>query len=181
MIVPKDRLNVDVLYACHGRDLLTWFARRTADTETALDLWAETWAQAVAGRRRYRGRTENEAAGWLWGIARNQLAMYQRRGAAELRALRRLGIARPAADDLVLAEIEREAGLDALRRELDDALASLSDPHREAVELRVMRGLPYPEVAARLGITEPAARARVSRSLHNLAQSIDREALGDLT
>ncbi len=43
-----------------------FLARRTADPEVALDLWGETFAQAVAGRRRYRGTTDEEAAGWLY-------------------------------------------------------------------------------------------------------------------
>lgn len=179
--MTRAALDLDELYLRHGRSLLSWFARRTADTETALDLWAETFAQAVVGRRRYRGRTDAEAAGWLWGIARRQLARYHRRGAAEQRALRRLGLERPPADDAVIAEIEREAALVDLRRELDEALVVLSRAGREAVELRVVRGLPYPEVARRLGITEPAARARVSRSLHALAQTLERPSIGEMS
>jgi RNA polymerase sigma-70 factor (ECF subfamily) len=74
-----------------------FLARRTADPEVALDLWGETFAQAVAGRRRYRGTTDEEAAGWLYAIARKQLAGYYRRGVTEGRAMKRLGLERPAA------------------------------------------------------------------------------------
>ena len=37
-------------------------------------------------------QTEAEAAGWLYGIARRQLALYFRRSAVEKRALQRLGL-----------------------------------------------------------------------------------------
>jgi DNA-directed RNA polymerase specialized sigma24 family protein len=67
-------LDIGRLYERHGEELLTFIVRRTSDTEVALDLWAETFAQALAGRGRYRGATDEEAGGWLYGIARRQLA-----------------------------------------------------------------------------------------------------------
>lgn len=165
-------LDVDALYDRHGEALLAWFVRRTADTQTALDLWAETLAKVVAAHGRFRGDDE-QAAAWLYTIAKRQLAHYHRRGGAERRALRKLGVERPAADDELVAEIERRAGLDTLKREVAAALATLSDPVRDAVELRVVRELDYSAVASRLGISEPAARARVSRGLLALVAAID--------
>jgi hypothetical protein len=49
-------------------------ARRTLDPEVALDLTAETFAEAFEHRHRLRGSTEREALGWLWAIADHQLA-----------------------------------------------------------------------------------------------------------
>lgn len=166
-------VDVAGLYARHRESLLKWFVRRTADPQIALDLWAETFAQAAAGRRRFRGRTEDELAGWLYGIAKRQLAGYQRRGRAEQRALRRLGLERPEVDSELLAEIERRAGTQMLRSDLSVALAGLSEPIREAVELRVLDELSYPETAARLDISETAVRARVSRGLLALADALE--------
>jgi RNA polymerase sigma factor (sigma-70 family) len=166
-------LDVDALFARHRDELLLFLARRTADPEIALDLWAETFAQAVAGRGRFRGGTGEEAAAWLYGIARRQLAHYYRRGTIERRALGRLQLERPPAGPEVLAEIERRAGLGELRGALADALAQLTPGVREAVALRVVDELPYSAVATRLGIAEPAARARVSRGLAALAELLD--------
>jgi RNA polymerase sigma factor (sigma-70 family) len=156
-------LDVEAPYARHSDALLGFLVRHTADAEVALDLWAETFAQALAGRHRFRGAGEEEAAAWLFGIARNQLARYYRRGTIEQRAMRRLRLERPPADEALLAEIEQRAGMDAMRRELAAALATLSEPVRRAVELRVADELPYADLAARLQISEQAARARVSR------------------
>jgi RNA polymerase sigma factor (sigma-70 family) len=166
-------MDVDALYAKHRDALLVFLVRRTADTEVALDLWAETFAQAVASRRRYRGTTEAEAAAWLYTIAKRQLALYYRRGKAEQKAMQKLGLERPAVGPELIEEIEARAGLEAVRRELGEALAMLSGNVREAIQLRVVDELPYAEVARSLHISEPAARARVSRGLAALAEFLD--------
>lgn len=179
--MARTTLDVSALYARHRDGLLAYFVRRTSDTDVALDLWAETFAEAVRSRRRYRGTSDEEAAGWLYAIARRQLAMYYRRGYAERRALDRLGIERPPADELVEAEIVRRAGLTELRRELAVAVATLNDDTRAAIELRVIDELSYADVAARLAITEATARARVSRGLRSLAQILDLDAVTEAT
>jgi RNA polymerase sigma-70 factor (ECF subfamily) len=166
-------LDVDELYAQQREPLLLFFVRRTADAEIALDLWAETFALALERSKTYRGTTEGEAAAWLLGIARRQLAQFYRRGKIEQRAMRRLRLERPAVPSELLDEIERRAGLQELRGELATALAELSPGVRAAVRLRVVEEVGYPDLAARLGISEPAARARVSRGLAALADLLD--------
>ena len=167
------KIDIEALYAAHREPLLLFLARRTADPQVALDLWAETFAHAAAGLSRFRGRGDDEAAGWLYAIARRRLALYYRRGRCERRALDRLKLERPPAEPGLLAEIERRAGLAALRVELAAALAQLSPAVRSAVQLRVVDELGYPVVAQRLGISEQAARARVSRGLAALAGLLD--------
>lgn len=168
-------IDTEALYERHTDGVLRFFARRVADTQVALDLWAETFAQAVAGARRFRGRNADDEAAWLFAIARNQLAGYLRRGYAEQRTVRKLGIERPPVDDALLAEVERRSGLEGLRSELAIALATLSEDNRRAVALRVVEELPYPQVASLLGISEVAARARVSRGLQALSRVLDPE------
>ena len=158
-------MDVDALYARHRDALLVFLVRRTADTEVALDLWAETFAQAVAGRRRYRGTTDAEAAGWLFGIARKParplLPPRPRRAARAAQARAGAARGRRRAD----AEMEERAGLESVRRDLARRSASLSEPVRDAVQLRIVDELSYADVARSLQISEPAARARVSRGL----------------
>jgi RNA polymerase sigma factor (sigma-70 family) len=161
------------LYREAAQDLLIFFARRTYDPEAAADLMAETFAKAYLGRRRFRGTTAEAARAWLFGIARRRLAMYFRRGKAERRALRRLKLERPQLVDGEYARIEELAGLDAMRDRLAEQLDRLAPAQRAALELRVVRELPYPDVADRLGITEQAARARVSRALRALGSALD--------
>lgn len=145
--------------------LVIFMVRRVFDVETALDLAAESVAQAFLARRSFRGSTDEEAAGWLYGIARRQLALYFRRSAVEQQALQKLGIEPPRLDDEEQARLIELSGLAELRSEVRSELRRLSLAQRRAVELRVVDELPYPEVADRLGISQQAARARVARAL----------------
>lgn len=174
------QLDPALLYAQHRDGVLRFFARRTADAEVALDLMAETFAQAVRQAGRCRATNDAERAGWLYTIAKGQLASYHRRGYAEQRAVRRLGLERPPATEAVLREVEDRAGLASARVELGAALRSLHPETRDAVSLRIVDELSYAEVAARLGIAEPAARARVSRGLTRLADALDRAAMTEV-
>ena len=160
-------------YSEHAEALLAFFVRRVYDPDVAFDLTAETFAQAYQARRRFRGRTDKQAAAWLYRIARRQRARYFRKGKAEHRALSKLGIERPQLDDQQRARLEEVADLEGLRSVLRAELERLSSAHREALGLRVIEELPYPEVAKRLTISEEAARARVSRGLKALAAALD--------
>jgi RNA polymerase sigma factor (sigma-70 family) len=168
-----DDVGFSRLYRGAAQDIVVFFARRTYDAEAAADLMAETFAKAYLGRRRFRGSTEEEARAWLFGIARRRFAMYVRRGKAERRALRRLGLERPQLVEGEYARIEELAGLDAMRATLAEGMSELAPAQRSALELRVLRELPYPDVANRLGISEQAARARVSRALRALGSALD--------
>lgn len=52
-----------------------------------MDLVAETFAQAFADRRAFRGSGEGEAVAWIFGIGRHRLDEYFRHGVVERRAL----------------------------------------------------------------------------------------------
>jgi RNA polymerase sigma-70 factor (ECF subfamily) len=175
--MAKRTLDIAALYARHGDEVLVFLVRRTHDTEVALDLWAETFAQALAGRGRYRGSSEEAAAAWLFTIARRQLTRYYRRGRAERRAMTRLGIERPPIGPDIEAEIIRRADLRDLRGALAAGVAALPADAREAITLRVIDELPYPDVAARLAISESAARMRVSRGMRALSRILDTQTI----
>jgi RNA polymerase sigma-70 factor (ECF subfamily) len=52
--LPLEADDISALYRGHARTLLIFFARRVYDPEAAVDLVAETFAAAFAGRR-WRG------------------------------------------------------------------------------------------------------------------------------
>jgi RNA polymerase sigma factor (sigma-70 family) len=160
-------------YRRRAEGLLVYFARRVCDAEVALDLTAETFARAYDGRAGFRGGDDDAAGAWLYGIARNLLRDWYRRGRCERSALARLGVEVPPLDDAELARIEELAGLEPLRGVLAEALQTLSGAQREALRMRVVEELPYPEVATRLGLTEQTARMRVSRGLRALGRLLE--------
>jgi RNA polymerase sigma-70 factor (ECF subfamily) len=161
------------LYVSRAPQLLRFFARRTLQPEVAVDLVAETFAQAYADRHRFRGHDDAAAAAWLFAIGRHELNSYFRRGTVEKRAMQRLAleVAPLSADDVV--DIEEITGLAPERVELAAGLAALSPAQRQALQLRIIEERSYAEVARTLGVTEQTARARVSRALRALAKAAE--------
>lgn len=164
----------DAFYRAHAEAVLRFFVRRTYDPHLALDLTAETFAVALSRRRRFRGSTPEEAAGWLFAIARNEHLQFVRRDGVEGRAMRRLALTTPVLSDGDLARVLELADLDAVAGDVRAGLEALPAVQREAVWLRVVDELPYREIAARLQISEQNARARVSRGLMTLQRDVPR-------
>jgi RNA polymerase sigma factor (sigma-70 family) len=156
-----------------GPRLLAYLVRRVPDTEVAAELWAESWAAAFEGWGRVRSKDPRAAEAWVFGIARHQLAAYYRSGSIERRALQRLRWTVPTIDGALDEELDRLVDRDALRAEIGEALEALSPDRRDAVRLRIVDGLGYDAVAARLGCSEQTARAHVSRGLRRLARALN--------
>ncbi len=168
--VDRSKQTFERLYARLGERLLVYLTRRTQDVDVATELWAECWASAFSGWSRCRAGSEGEEEAWVLGIARRQLAGYFRSGAVAQRNRERLRWLVPEVSHDERAELERQAELDSLRESLAGVMADLPEQRRRAVELRVVSGLPYAEVASRMGCSEQAARASVSRGLRRLAE-----------
>src|SRR4029077_9793968 len=128
-------------------------ARSVWDPELALDLAAETFAQAHIARARFRGQTAAEAEAWIYRIASRQLSHYFRRGRSGRRALERLKIELPVIDAACRAEVEELADLAGLRSALRSELQRVPRSQRQALWLRVVEGSSYAEVGSRLGIS----------------------------
>jgi RNA polymerase sigma-70 factor (ECF subfamily) len=163
-----DGSRFEEVYRVMSRDIYVFLARRTFDVEAAYDLAGETFAVAFRARRRFRGIEDRDAVAWVFGIARNLLRNYERRGRVERKALKRLGATPPPLTDDQIERLETIAGLSDVGRAVSEALLTLSERERVAVELRVLEELGYREVASRLRISEQTARARVSRGLRAL-------------
>lgn len=163
----------EALYGARAQQLLVFFARRTFDLEVARDLTAETFAIAFEQRRRFRGTGDEEAAAWLFGIARHQLSRYVRRGIVHRKSVERLGIQMPTIAEDDYERIIELAGLAEVRERVAKEFAALESDQRDALRLRVMEDQTYPAVAAALGVSEQTARARVSRALRRLADAME--------
>ena len=162
LLLSGDPEDFGLFYDRYVDMLLGYFARRVHDPEVAADLTAETFAAALAARRRFR-RTSTPAVAWLFGIAQHKLTDYRRRGAAEDRMRRRLGIERvPVGDDD--REMIAMLGRDAAWQLIDE----LPPEQRDAVRAHVLDDRPYPEIAAAAGTSEAVVRKRVSRGLSAL-------------
>jgi RNA polymerase sigma factor (sigma-70 family) len=150
-------------YRRHVDSILRYHARWTRNAEVAADLTAETFAAALEAKQRFAAGGP-PASAWLFGIAVKKLADYQRRGYAEDRARRRLGMERIEPTNTDLRRIEWLAS--------DVEIASLVDElpgdQRRAVTARVVEERDYADIAGELHISPAGVRKRVSRGLASL-------------
>ena len=162
-----DATAFTAFYRSHVRELTGFFLHRTGDPELAMDLTAETFAAALAGRRRYDARKGTESM-WLYGIARHKLARALERGRVEDRARRRLGMAPLVLDDEAIERVEacREG-------RAVELLEELPEEQRDAVRERVVDERDYGEIAARAQTSEAVIRKRVSRGLAELRTQME--------
>jgi RNA polymerase sigma factor (sigma-70 family) len=109
-------------------------------------------------------RDERNLKGWLFTVAHNQAVDRHRRRAR-----------RPAEVALVAAGGVAAATTGAPRADehgVWQAVSELAPMQRSAVVMRYVADLPYRDVAAALGCSEPAARQNVREALKNLREEI---------
>lgn len=164
MLSPAD---IEELYRAHARRLAGYLMRATRDPEVAADLTAETFAAALVARDRYRAE-RGAPTTWLYAIAANKLNDWRRRGYAEDRARRRLGIQRPPLSEEDVAELAR------LAHEVTAValLEELPAHQRSALRARLLDERAYGDIAVAEGVSEAAIRQRVSRGLASLRRRI---------
>ena len=160
LLAGRDPASFEAFYTRHADGLLAFFARRTRDAELAADLTAETFAAALVARLRYRPQA-GAASAWLFGIATKKLADAQRRGYAERRACRRLGMERLELTDEDIVRIDA-LGEDSTASALLELLAA---DQRTAIRAHIVEERSYAEIAEREQVSEAAVRKRVSRGL----------------
>lgn len=152
--------------------VLAYFQRRVHDPDLALELTAETFAVAFEKRARFRWMGKSPGA-WLFGIAKRILFRHLRHQDVERRAVQRLGIQIPRADDESFARIEDLMDGERLRDLVRDALEACRPADREVLQLHILDERSYPEVAEALGITVNNARVRVHRALARIEAHLD--------
>ena len=166
LLSAPDARSFEEFYVRNVDAVLGYFARRTGNAEMAADLASETFAAALAGRRRYRPR-KGAAGAWLFGIASRKLADAQRKGYAERRMCNRLGMERLDLSDADIAYIE------ALGESV--LLEGLPPAQADAVRAHVIEERGYGEIADELQTSEAVVRKRVSRGLATARRRIGRQ------
>ena len=151
-----------VFYRRHVHAVLRFAASRGLPAEAAADVVAETFVAALRGRHAYRAEREH-ARLWLLAIAARQAASSYRRRASDRRKHDRLQ-----SEAIALTDVDRDT-YEQLRLEADhrglDALADLPSTQQDAIRARVIEDRSYAEIAAAMGMSQPAVRQSVSRGL----------------
>jgi RNA polymerase sigma factor (sigma-70 family) len=160
------------LYDRHAAGVYRWARGSGLAEPDALDLVSELFARAWVSRKRYRDPGDGSAGPWLFGIARNLLGTHRRKGRIEAKARKRLRVP-PMVEADTIDAIHERVDATARRPALEQALEALPEIQRDAVKLRIVDGLGYPEIALRLKCTEMAARKRVSLGLRFLRARLE--------
>src|SRR5678815_419186 len=148
------------LVATYERLVLGAALRRTGDAEMARDVAQQVFAMLAARARLLIGR--RNIAGWLYRVAGYI-------GARAVRAERRRVAAH---EQLRSVGSSAAAHVEECWPQVEEAITSLKTTDREALVLHYFQDLSYPEMAATVGIAEPAARKRVSRALQALEKQL---------
>jgi len=173
-LLARSRASPDAFgdfYEQMSPEVLCFFVTRTENPQRAIDLTHETFIKAFEHRREFRGASDEQAAAWLWRIARNELAQHWRSRSAELAAVERLGLEHVSLSDGEVLEGEQFIAADELREQIRRALEVLPEDQREVVRLRFLDDLSYEEIAQKLGVSNDAVRTRTSRALRALRSS----------
>jgi RNA polymerase sigma-70 factor (ECF subfamily) len=159
------------LYQETRGDVLAYLARRSRTLEDATDALAETYA--AAWRKLDELPHGDRARLWLFGAARNELRMAERRA----RAGNQLAI--ELASQLRLADGETPRTPEGSTA-INEALGKLSRIDYEIVTLTAWEGLAPREIAAVLGLSANVVRIRLHRARSDLRGSLqqDRPELG---
>ena len=165
---PSDPQAFRAFYDRYATWIRAWFEPHTSAASAALDLTAENFAPAWLALPRFKDLADGSGAAWLFGIARNLLRQYHKHNRIETAARRRLGLPLVVSDGEEYDAVDERLRAGALGPALREAVGALPSDQRQALELRVVDQLDYDEVAGRLGITQNAARLRVSRALRSL-------------
>lgn len=159
--------------------LLRFFALRVVDPQTALDLTSDTLATVYEKRGTFRGTSEDEAAAWIWTIARNKLARHWRRRTVDRSAMERLGMQQVVMTDGELDRIDELLAAEAAGGAMERALAELPEGQQDVLRMRYLDELPDQMIASRLDVSEEVVRTRASRALRRLRSDPDLRAFAD--
>jgi RNA polymerase sigma-70 factor (ECF subfamily) len=159
----------DELYLQHYNAIYRYAFFRVADAPAAEDLAAEVFLQAVRGIQRYRYRGVAFRA-WLYRIAHNITADFCRDRSAR-------GPNEPDSE-AALQSLEECDFAPALlqRRDIQQAVARLTDEQQQVIILRFFEGLSIAETAEAIGRNAGATKSLQHRALERLRAILGEEA-----
>ena len=168
-----------LLMGRHKHWLYRFVRRYVSDADEAYDVLQDAFVSALSNLSRYDPGRPFEA--WLRRIALNKCRDRARRDAVR----RAFGLSRRGPEETE-AVADSGAGADqtlasglALKA-LDKAISALPAALKEPLVLTVLEGLSQKEAGAILGLSAKAVEVRVYRAKRQLAETLDREAMGDL-
>lgn len=149
----------------HYAQVFRYLRRRLPTDHEAEELTQLVFADAARRLEQFKPGATPVLA-WLYAVA-------QRRLADRARTLSRHG-SLAELDQGRLQEVgERDYGAN-IAAALRSALERLPEQQRQVVVLKLLRGLPFAEIAARIGSTEGACKMRFARGLESVRDEFEK-------
>ena len=153
------------LYQLYASKLLSYLYRHVSSQEDAEDILYEVFLAVLEQEQALAVRSDDAQRAWLWVVARNKASDYHR-GVHRRPAISPLHTVGQVEDERMMPEetiLQREA-----TAHLHKHLKRLPAVQQEAVQLRFIGGLSYPEIAQVLKKREGNVRTLLSRALNTL-------------
>ncbi len=168
LLAQRDAAAFGPLYARYVDRIYTYLCTRTgrARADDAADLTQQVFLRALDALPRYQAPDGASVAAWLFRIARNAATDWQRREGRTVQWEAVPEEQHPLAPETAEGTLLRHDEIAQVHR----LLATLDEMAREALILRFSGQLTLAEIGAVLGISEEAARKRISRALHTLKE-----------
>jgi len=169
------------LVARHEKQVWSFLRRFTRDEAAAEDLLQEVFLRVVKGAQgvnEWKGNSKFST--WVYAIARNLCVDHARR-AVHRKASSLDAPTRPDGDSTEtlhdrVAAPQRIADAEAAGRQaagrIDAAIAGLPDEQREVFLMREVMDMPFAEIAAVVGASEPTVKSRMRYALGKLREAL---------
>ena len=165
------------LVARYEKPIWNFIRRYVRDAATAEDLLQEVFLRVVKSADEWRGAAKFST--WLYTIARNLTVDHARRSvhrnAASLDAERNVGDSPTTLHDRIASTDRRADELASDRetkRRIDEAVAALPADQREVFLMREVMEMPFAEIAAAVGASEPTVKSRMRYALEKLRAAL---------
>lgn len=155
------------LYERHAMAIYRYCFNQIRDADVANDLTAQVFVRAIERLHQYQPRQGATFRSWLFTIARN-IVVDQWRRKRPTRPLENV-LRGVIADDPGPEEIAVHRSQ---MRILAAALETLPDHYQDIIQLR-LAGLTTAEIAAALGMTEPATKSAQTRAYRRLREILE--------
>jgi RNA polymerase sigma-70 factor (ECF subfamily) len=167
---PQTREPIDLARLVREHQAGVWRYLRFlgADRTEAADLTQETFL--AFARARFAERDEQQTAGYLRTVARNQLLLLRRRERREIST-----VELEVADTVWAAAAKQDSNLTAYLDALRECVGQLEGRTREAIDLHYREGDSREAIAARLEMTPEGIKTLLRRTRALLRECVERK------
>jgi RNA polymerase sigma-70 factor (ECF subfamily) len=167
LVQQGDEAALATLYRRHTAILRTVIARVVHIDADVDDLLQEVFLEIWKRSQTYE-ENKGKVLGWMITMARRRAIDRVRRRQAYARAEERLRLQTEAQDEVSHYHVEEDAAASERAVMLQQTLAILPDPQREALQMAFYQGLSQRQIAAKTGVPLGTIKTRLELALRKL-------------